>query len=269
MKRITISVLMLLSLFIWACGGANSFESFADDDSGEARDYEIQQALDDGDYDKVIDMLEDETDLSDQEQIYLASAYLGQVGIDFINILDVVDSDNINTFNVMASMFGYDNVTAGVNRVGEKTVEQYYDALTKSLTALEEANEDADVKTLRGIAGAMDLIMIVAEAAIDITGVNVLPLTAEGVENALDNAGVEDVSAQQIIDSVENADVRIDRDMKAVAGTIEVFLDLNNDVQGASDLQEKFEDFMDELDYDGDDVYDADDIAHYINNEVY
>ncbi len=99
MKKLAVLLsILLLALTFTGCGGTNLFEDAADDSSSEAEEFKIQTSLDDGNYEYVITKLSAKSNLTPKEQVYLASAYLGRVNVDFINLIEVADTD-LDTFD--------------------------------------------------------------------------------------------------------------------------------------------------------------------------
>ncbi len=101
LKRIAFSTFLITSVcFLPAC---------KDDNSPQALRYEILKALDSGDYDKVIDRLENDKAyqkaFSQEElKINLAAAYIGKAGFDAATVInDILNTDNDgDTFKLFA-----------------------------------------------------------------------------------------------------------------------------------------------------------------------
>ena len=111
-SMINLSGLCLIScLLLYGCGD-NMFESVADDSSDEAKQVEISKALDNGEYQTVINALEGQTTYAgfsaDETAINLAAAYVGVAGFDIPTLVNdflnsksddpsVVDEDSFET----------------------------------------------------------------------------------------------------------------------------------------------------------------------------
>ncbi len=118
--------------------------------------------------------------------------------------------------------------------------------------------------------GALDITLIVAKTVLDVSGADSLTLTEEGITEALNGAVV---LTQDVVNnaSAENdeaeANARIDRDLTAISGAIDVFTSVNG--SDTSDIKEDFEEFLNDLDQEApEDTYNAADIASYINNVI-
>lgn len=276
MKKLAVLLsILLLTLTFAGCGGTNLFEDVADDSSSEAKEFDMLLALDKGDYDKVISRLEAKSDLSPKEQVYLASAYLGKVNVDFINLIEVADSD-LDTFDIISSIFGADEIAAdgpsGSTSVRAKspiTISEYLEWVNKAFSVLDENSTDKNVRTLKGVLGALDTVLLVAKTVMDVSSVDSLVLTQEGISDALNGTLVDE---QDVINNASEAqtllaaNARINRNLTAIAGAIDVFSSIKGG--DTSDIKEDFQDFLDDLDYDSNDIYDAGDIADYINHVI-
>lgn len=273
MKKLAVFLgILLLTLSLAGCGGSNLFEDVADDSSSEAKEFDAIRALDEGDYDKVIAYYLGKSSLDPKQQVYLASAYLGKVNVDFINLIEVADSD-LETFDIIASIFGADEVLAAATPVTGKvrakaalTIEQYEEAILTAFNVLDETSTDKDVRTMKGVLGAMDITILVAKTVMDVADEDSLTLSEEGIRTALNGAAVTE---SDVINNASEeqtslaANTRINRNLTAIADAIAVFSSIKGG--DTSDIKEDFEDFLNDLDHDNNQVYDAGDIADYIN----
>ncbi|QAR33890.1 hypothetical protein EP073_10895 [Geovibrio thiophilus] len=276
MKKLAVFLsILLLTLTLAGCGGTNLFEDAADDSSSEAKEFDAIKALDDGDYDYVISYYTSKSNLDSKQQIYLASAYLGKVNVDFINLIEVADSD-LDTFDIIASIFGGGEILADTptpptsNRAASAlSISQYFDAIELAFNTLDENSTDKDVKTMKGVLGALDTVLIIAKTVMDVSGENSLVLTQEGITDALNGAVVDEddvVNNASDENDLAEANLRINRNLTAISGAVDVFSSIKGG--DTSDIKEDFEEFLNDLDYDGNDIYDAGDIADYINHVI-
>jgi len=91
-QRVGILVIIGLACLFIGCDG-NVLEGVSDDDSYEAKLEEGLMALDDGDYDKAVDIFRRlNSDYPNKEEVcvYLSNAYAGLTGIDTFNLLDTI-----------------------------------------------------------------------------------------------------------------------------------------------------------------------------------
>jgi hypothetical protein len=275
MKKLAVLLsILLLTLVFAGCGGTNLFEGAADDSSSAAKEFDAIRALDKGDYDSVISYYASKSNLNPKQQVYLASAYLGKVNVDFINLIEVADSD-LDTFDIIASIFGGGEIAAdpssssSVRAKAALTISDYLNAIELALGVLDENSTDKNVRTIKGVLGALDKVLIIAKTVMDVSGVDYLVLSQEGIRDALNGVMVDEndvVNNASDANDLDEANARINRNLTAIAGAIDVFSSIKGG--DSSDIKEDFQDFLDDLDYDSNDIYDAGDIADYINHVI-
>jgi len=86
----------LLLFLLWGCGGSNLFEGMSDDDTREAQLDKSLEAIDDGDYEKAVALLEPlyEGNPNNSEiKRYLASAYVGTTDFDTLELISEISED--------------------------------------------------------------------------------------------------------------------------------------------------------------------------------
>jgi len=104
MKGRLFAYFLLLSGVLLSCGGYDSV-GLSDKNSTAAKRYEILQAIDDGNYDHVISVLENDITYGGafttaEGRLNLASAYVGKAGFDVNEIVkEIVDNANNTTNN--------------------------------------------------------------------------------------------------------------------------------------------------------------------------
>jgi hypothetical protein len=105
MKNIFLTVTALLLMALAGCE-SNLLKPLADDSSKEATLEEAKMALDDGNYDSAISALSSYKGSSDPEVAgILSSAYMGKAGLDLTYMLEHIDANNTDNFDVIASAF--------------------------------------------------------------------------------------------------------------------------------------------------------------------
>ncbi|MRR14579.1 hypothetical protein EG833_03960, partial [archaeon] len=137
MKKITVIIGILgLILFLSGC---NAFEAISKDSSSEADLEDAQTALDDGDYQGAIDILEPGYDASNPDPAstrILASAYMGKAGIDLTNLVESSGDDDRDNFDVIASSLSFDVTgTATVEEATGKAASGNAEYITQSSVA--------------------------------------------------------------------------------------------------------------------------------------
>lgn len=104
MRRLLVVVLMF-SAFVWGCE-SNTLSNLADDSGRQSDVVEARMALDDGDYDKAVRILEDDYDPASPDPEVagiLASAYMGKAGLDLTYALENIGQSDGGHFDTIAS----------------------------------------------------------------------------------------------------------------------------------------------------------------------
>ena len=103
MGKYLLSSLALSAMLLYGCGGYDSV-GLSDKNSASAKRYEIQKALDEGNYDLVITALEQDPTYGgafteEEGKLNLAAAYVGKAGFDINDIINsMVDASGSNAF---------------------------------------------------------------------------------------------------------------------------------------------------------------------------
>ncbi len=105
MRNVLLTFTIILLMAIMGCE-SNMLEPLADDSSKEANIEDAKMALDDGNYDSAVSALSSYRDSSDPEVAgILSSAYMGKAGLDLTYMLEHIDSENSDNFDIIASSF--------------------------------------------------------------------------------------------------------------------------------------------------------------------
>ncbi|MDR2870416.1 MAG: hypothetical protein LBV04_08205 [Deferribacteraceae bacterium] len=109
MKKYLILALML-SAFVLACGEGGYPDFMKDDGSDEATTEEMEMALDDKEYDKIISKFEgSEAGLNNRQKYLLQCAYMGKAGFDPLANLDqLLDDSDVDP---MSALLGSQEMT--------------------------------------------------------------------------------------------------------------------------------------------------------------
>ena len=110
MKKTCSFLVRILFLSLAGCDG-NVFDSVSNDSSDAADIEAAQMALNDGNYQEAIDILEpgyDRANPDPEAARILASAHMGKAGIDLTNILENAPDENEDSFDVIASALSLD-----------------------------------------------------------------------------------------------------------------------------------------------------------------
>lgn len=205
MKKLICLVIPFVFLFFYGCE-SNVMDPVADDSSTAADLEEAKIALDDGNYDKSIRLMENHYDADNPDPEVarvLSSAYMGKAGVDLTYIIEFSGAENQQSYDVIANALAHET-TADMNKSSEALTAaavmgneesqingpRYIDQeiIAGLLTAMSAAKatlqdlmdyftendllpEDDDTVKL-GMASALDFIMKVSEAVVEITGTN-------------------------------------------------------------------------------------------------
>lgn len=203
MKKLICLIIPLLFIFLFGCD-TNVLEPIADDSSYEADLEEAKMALDDGNYDKSINLMLNHYDSShpDPEATrVLSSAYMGKAGVDLTYIIEFSDAEDKDGYDVIsdalalettsdmipqvltaAGLMEYDASESDKSRyIDQGSIEDMLYAMNEAKTILQnlinyfnennQIPEDDDIVKI-GMASALDFIMKVSKAVMTVTGTN-------------------------------------------------------------------------------------------------
>jgi len=229
-KSLVVPSALALSLLMTGCGG-----TFGDDTTDEAKKYEVATAIDGGNYDKAISMLEKDCAGYNYEdcQLQLGTAYLAKAGYDITTIgtemfeidanddpsLTQADKDKQLTTVLLSKMLD-DNMELGVNvlksglldnntsqctpaRYGSMTSIQKQACLAVNPMMLKDLMGDVDLNTTDDNVVSLELIIAFADVAESIMpGMEVDEFVAI-INGGSDLDPIYDVNGNGEVDSVE------------------------------------------------------------------
>ena len=258
---LNVLVFLCLAGFLISCDG-NLFEDISDDDSYEARLEEGLMALDDEDYDKAVDLFLDlREDYSSKEEVcvYLSNAYAGLTGIDTFNLLETIDeleeTDDEGSIDMIGLLLGDARGEIDADQVDAKS-----DLLSKAKTAIEDCIDtpNSDERVQEGLLALGDAALFIADLVMRDQGTDTVELTEDGLDDLYEGIGTiefdDDLTAQDmqefndIIDEIADAVVAIE------------------ELVGEDDLSESFDEFLEDLDGNGDGVVVISELEQYIAN---
>jgi len=152
-KAITGSLVILSAIFIGGCGGLN------DDDTPEACQFEVSQALDKGNYEHVIQKLSSDPTCGgayseEDGKIQLAAAYIGEAGFDIPTLInDIILSSASNDDNG-------DSYSLFVQAIAKKASGDALISLEKAKNLYEDIykNEGIDCTNKNALTNAPDVV---------------------------------------------------------------------------------------------------------------
>jgi len=260
--RVGILVFIGLACLLIGCDG-NLLEGISDDDSYEAKLEEGLMALDDGDYDKAVDIFRRlKSDYPNKEEVcvYLSNAYAGLTGIDTFNLLDTIseleDTGDEGSIDMIGLLLG--NADGLLDQTG---VDSKMDLLLLAQSAIDTCIDapDTDERVQSGLLGLGDVALIIADIVLKDLDLDSVELTEEGLDELYDSRPVidqTDISDEDLARLNESLD-----DIADSVDALEEMLGADED----NDLSESFDEFLVELDPARDGVT-RDDIEQYIEN---
>lgn len=251
-----------LACLLIGCDG-NLLESVSDDDSYEAKLEEGLIELDDEDYDKAVDLfVRLRSDYPNKEEVcvYLSNAYAGLTGIDTFNLLETIsdleDTDDEGSIDMIGLLLGD---AQGV--IDQPAVDSKMDLLALAQAAIDTCinRPNTDERVQKGLLGLSDAALIIAGTVMADLGLDSVELTEEGLDALY--GGVPDIDQADISD--EDL-ARLNDSLDDIADAVAALEEMLGD-DDENDLSESFEEFLMDLDPDGDGV-DRNDIEQYIAN---
>jgi hypothetical protein len=269
MKKAYSYLALILFLSLVGCD-RNVFDSVSDDSSSEADIEAAQMALDDGNYQEAIDILEPGYDESAPDQRIsriLASAYMGKAGIDLTYILENAPDENSDSFDVIASALSLHIVNDSLRAGSEQTDGESessgspryvaYDSAEAFLENLESAKAyletlvelygNDDDKVQLGMASAIHFILEIGCQAATLKGTNI-PINREAYQEVFPvDAGWEGLLSQ-LADSIppdgETA-LSLQEDVTCVSDAVTVLMSrMGSDEDIAADFSEFLTDLL-------------------------
>lgn len=290
MKK-TVLFLSLGMLLCLAGCDSNMFEAISDDSSSSAKYEEARMALDDGSYQRAIDILSPGYNASspDPDAVrILASAYMGLAGIDLTYILENSEDRNGDSFETIASALALDItgqareggtssdtarfITAGSANELLANLEQaqsYLNGLMSYHTS-QGLTRDQDDIVQAGMASAIHFIIQMGQAASEvITGCNI-PLNKAAYREIFSDDPDPDTLLNAFADSLGDSGngtlSSLKEDLRRVSDAVDTLVE----VQGADeDLAEEFDEFLRELLGGGDiDAFSGQRAAAYVDSKL-
>lgn len=239
-----------------------------DKDSTEAKLFDAEEALDDGNWDKAIAIL---NSLGTSEEVlqYLSNAYAGQVGINTFDLLTTIDElDNENSgqdesgsIDMIGKLIGAENDVLTCNTISDK-LDTISDAIynINQISAI-FGNLDDDQTVQLGLASLTRTVLIIAKLICLQTGEPEITMTEAWITDYRDTNGLEISEANWTLDSF--ADMLIE-DITNVGDAVSVMSEGN-------DIKDDFDQFKAELDNGAgagdtasDNIISRDELNHYL-----
>jgi hypothetical protein len=251
---------------ITGCPGESLFNWYADDDSYEARIEEAIIALDDEDYSKALNILEDlEEDYPDDSLVlqYLSNACAGMAGIDTFNFLEVIDQlidkDQAGRIDMVGLVLGGHDARLSGEEIDTK-IELLGDCAILKLLSIDDPNDNQIVQL--GLVSLFHAALTIADIVMDdLPTIDSIVLTEEGLNSLYGPGNLADFSGIDITDRLDDLSDDIARIDESIYTILEM-LDLDSPEE--NDISESFNEFSQDIDPDGDGVS-QDNLQNYIN----
>lgn len=250
---------------------ANILESIADDDSYEARIEEALIALDDEDYAEAIAILQKLlTDYPGKREVlrYLANAYAGLAGLNTFNLLETIDILDDKNAEGSIDMVGL--VLGGADGILTSTeITDKKKSLESAISSLESiSNPSEDERVQLGLLSLNHAALTVAEIVMEDLNNNRAENAAEITEITLTEAGLEELYPESVtpdfaaeatserLESLSEDIFRVEDSVTAIASI--------TDADTSNDLSESSEEFLDEIDPDGNESISQEELENYV-----
>lgn len=251
MRRVRDGLLTLaLGAALLGCGDGNLFGGLSDDSSDQGRLERGVEAINEGDWDTAIALLEG-LDLGDPEvRKYLASAYVGRAGFDTLELVDrIVTAQDAGSsgsvlYGAAVELFGDADGDGRISSDDLRAKEADVNRAVELLAAGGGAPAPED-SFQAGLYASLHAVILVADV-IDQPDVSLNAVA--GLEDAAVDAAVTDES----FDGVQGA---LERDLELVSAAVESF--------GDNDVGQDFDAFLTSMGFD-DGAVGADDVRAFV-----
>jgi hypothetical protein len=267
LSRCLLLLTVALLCVAYGCSG-NAFEGVADDNSKDAKLEEARMALDDANYSRAAELLNDLLDqdpTDSQALIYLSNAYAGMAGLDTLDLLTTIDTLDKNGRSGSIDMVG---LVLG-DAEGDVTATEVADKLAHLNDAIDnleqiEANNGSlsdDDTVQRGVLAVARTAMVIADVIFSDQGAtagDTIRLTEAGL-NALYSSTPDfdgDISAAELEYLAD--------DILAIQDAINVLTEIGSD----NDLNEDFDQFEQDLNPDGNAIISVEELETYVGSLV-
>jgi hypothetical protein len=249
------------------CGG-NALEGVSNDDSDEAKLEEARMALDNTNYSRAAELLNNllDQDPTDPRALaYLSHAYAGMAGLDTLDLLTTIDELDDNGQSGDIDMVG---LVLGDDEgdVTDADVDDKLDHLNNAIDSLEQigANNGGlsdDEIVQRGVLAVARIAMVIADMIFNDQGASAgdtIRLTEAGL--AALYSGTPDFDGD--ISSTQSG--YLADDIVAIQDAIVVLAEIGSD----NDLNEDFSEFEEDLNPDGNTIISVEELEAYVGSLI-
>ena len=257
--------LLIFSLVLSGCGD-NSFEWMADDDSKESKLEDARIALNKNNYDRALSILGRLNPYDSEVAKYLCSAYMGKAGLNTLDLAEkaaeLEDEGKEGSFDLIGSLL--DDDEDGMISIDDiDTNIQFALYAVEVLIDLEAVKGELndELTALLGTAGALHATYILLGVIQEDLGTDDIPATEEGIEAAYEGRDFDPSSISE--DELQ----ALNEDMDYMIGAVDAMTEMTGaQTQEENDLADNFDEFVNDIDGDGDDQISRDEVGEYIND---
>lgn len=252
MKKLFYLLLFCIFGIISACS--------TDEDSKEAKAYELEMALEAKNYDKIISELQnsdvtdiDYTRLSQREKYLLQMAWIGKSGFSALDIIDQFFEDNADTTDILFS-----SVSAGTASADKAALTAKKDLYSLVSAMDNDVNNrdhfDLDINTASGIASALKSVIIVSDLALGLSEIaNISGVSPDNISfdkdapnyvgNIFDNVTNDDLKDKinEMVDVEE-----LNKTIEDLSSAVDNLASISNE-DDTAEVKEKFDDFLNKI----------------------
>jgi len=240
------------------------FVSIADDDSYEARIEEARIAIDDANYAGARDLLLAlNADFPNTAEVLrlLANAYAGLAGLDTFNLLVTIDllddQNNEGDIDMIGLVLGSADGVLTATEIANKLA-NFRNAIN-AMASISNPTDDERVQL--GIMSLNHAALTIADIIIEDTGNTEVTLTDEGLDTLYPAGTTPEFSTEATSERLTSITQDIVNIGEAVDAIIRVTgADVNNDIS------QSLEEFLDDVDLDGDESITQSELESYIAN---
>ncbi len=252
--RIIGTILVLLSFLIISSCDENIFSDYSDDTSDEAQMEQALMYLDDGNYAAAKAILLTLNQNDEEVKRALASSYAGTAGLDIPSLITAIDDSSNSGVETIGLILGD---TSNNNQLSSSLVTSKLSDINSAISLYGDLTQTDSVKAQLCILHATRTVLLIADDLAN-EGVTVGAYTV----NVPLDATLKGTVAAGDIDTHSGAISFSMEYIRSNIGSISL-----GDSDGNS-LSDGFNDFYTQVDFDGDNSIDADDIADFINTHI-
>ena len=172
MNKMIMTGAALLIVFLAGCSSDSVLQGIADDESRAALIEEAAIALDAGDYDtalRLLDPLYNEASPDPEVARIISSAYVGKAGIDMLNLIETADNPSYSNFDYPSSAF---TPLRGPRYISGQTIDDFIASLEKAreplIALVDHGLSSLDDEVRLGIISAVHLMLTVGNRVAEV-----------------------------------------------------------------------------------------------------